>query len=47
MFKEETRRALEYAARGISVRIVGGVGSGRSTVAQTIITELEKTGAEV
>ena len=47
MFKEETRRALEYAARGISVRIVGGVGSGRSTVARTIITELEKTGAEV
>lgn len=47
MFKEEIRRALEYAARGISVRIVGGVGSGRSTVAQTIISELEKTGAEV
>jgi DNA-binding CsgD family transcriptional regulator len=47
VFQEETRRALEYAARGISVRIVGGVGSGRSTVAQAIIAELEKTGAEV
>ncbi|MFH5878983.1 LuxR C-terminal-related transcriptional regulator [Arthrobacter sp. NA-172] len=47
MFEEETRRALEHVARGISVRIVGNGGSGRSTVLKSIVTELEKTGVEV
>ncbi len=47
MFEEETRRALDYVARGISVRIVGATGSGRSTVAKGIIAQLEKGGAEV
>ncbi|MBB6406760.1 LuxR C-terminal-related transcriptional regulator [Arthrobacter sp. AZCC_0090] len=47
MFEEETRRALDHVARGISVRIVGGAGSGRSTVLKSIVADLEKTGAEV
>lgn len=47
MFQEEIRRALGFAKRGVSVRIVGRAGSGRSTAIREIITELEKTGAEV
>ncbi|MBT8163441.1 MULTISPECIES: LuxR C-terminal-related transcriptional regulator [Arthrobacter] len=47
MFEEEARRALEYARRGTSVRIVGGPGSGRSTVLQSVIGDFEKTGVEV
>ncbi|MDQ0030075.1 LuxR C-terminal-related transcriptional regulator [Arthrobacter bambusae] len=47
MFEEEARRALDHVARGISVRIVGGAGSGRSTVLGSIVAHLEKTGAEV
>lgn len=47
MFEEETRRALEYVGRGMSVRIVGAAGSGRSTVAKAIVAELEKRGTEI
>lgn len=47
MFEEEARRALHHVARGISVRIVGSAGSGRSTVLKSVIADLEKTGAEV
>lgn len=47
MFEHEVRCTLEYVARGINVRIVGAQGSGRSTVAQRVVTELEKAGATV
>lgn len=47
MFEEEVRRALDYVARGVSVRIVGGPGSGKSTVLQSIAAGLEKAGFTV
>ncbi|MGO4586966.1 LuxR C-terminal-related transcriptional regulator [Arthrobacter sp. 2RAF6] len=47
MFEEEARRALAYVARGVSVRIVGGPGSGKSTVLQSIAAGLEKAGVRV
>lgn len=47
MFEHEVRCTLEYVARGINVRIVGAQGSGRSTVAQRVVTELERAGATV
>jgi DNA-binding CsgD family transcriptional regulator/predicted ATPase len=47
VFEEEVRRALDYVARGVSVRIVGGPGSGKSTVLQSIAAGLEKAGFTV
>ncbi|MFC6357113.1 LuxR C-terminal-related transcriptional regulator [Luethyella okanaganae] len=47
MFEHEVRRTIDYVARGMSVRIVGAAGSGRSTVARQVIAELEKTGTPV
>ncbi|GAA3320594.1 LuxR C-terminal-related transcriptional regulator [Arthrobacter ramosus] len=47
MFEEEARRALAYVARGVSVRIVGGPGSGKSTVLESIAAGLEKAGVTV
>ncbi len=47
MFEEKVRRALDYVARGVSVRIVGGPGSGKSTVLQSIAAGLEKAGFTV
>ncbi|MDQ0029658.1 LuxR C-terminal-related transcriptional regulator [Arthrobacter bambusae] len=47
MFDEETRRALAHVARGVSVRIVGGRGSGKSTVLQSIAAGLERAGVTV
>lgn len=47
MFEQEVRRTLEYVARGMVVRIVGALGSGRTTVAQKVIADLEKAGATV
>ncbi|MDQ0029697.1 LuxR C-terminal-related transcriptional regulator [Arthrobacter bambusae] len=47
MFDQEVRRTLDYVARGMMVRIVGAPGSGRTSVAQKAIADLEKTGATV
>jgi DNA-binding CsgD family transcriptional regulator len=47
VFEDEVRRALDYVARGVSVRIVGGPGSGKSTVLQSIAAGLEKDGFTV
>ncbi|MCZ9884519.1 LuxR C-terminal-related transcriptional regulator [Arthrobacter sp. B2a2-09] len=47
MFEEEARRALAYVDRGVSVRIAGGPGSGKSTVLQSIAAGLENAGFTV
>ncbi|MGO4587906.1 LuxR C-terminal-related transcriptional regulator [Paenarthrobacter sp. 2TAF44] len=40
-------RVLEFVERGVSVRVVGQPGSGRSTVARYVASSLKKTGARV
>jgi predicted ABC-type transport system involved in lysophospholipase L1 biosynthesis ATPase subunit len=45
VFEEEVRRALDYVAGGVSVRIVGGPGSGKSTVLESIAAGLERPGS--
>ncbi len=47
MFDQEVRRTLDYVARGMIVRIVGAPGSGRTSVVQKAIADLENTGATV
>ena len=47
MFEQEIIRILDYAARGLGVRIVGAPGSGRTTVARRVVAELEGQGAKV
>lgn len=47
VFDQEVRRTLDYVARGMMVRIVGAPGSGRTSVVQKAIADLENTGATV
>ncbi|MEA5454817.1 LuxR C-terminal-related transcriptional regulator [Sinomonas sp. JGH33] len=45
MFDQEIQRVLRYAARGLGVRVVGAPGSGRTSVARGIVSQLEERGA--
>ncbi|NUP74919.1 MAG: transcriptional regulator, partial [Sinomonas sp.] len=47
MFEQELGSALRYLARGVGVRIVGAPGSGRTTLAKQVVTELEDRGTTV
>lgn len=47
LFERETTRILEFARRGFSVRVIGAPGSGRTTVARTVVDDLENRGANV
>ncbi|MFH5880288.1 hypothetical protein [Arthrobacter sp. NA-172] len=47
MFEQEVRRTLDYVARGMMVGIVGAPGSGRTSVVQKVIADLEKTGTTI
>lgn len=47
MFEQEIKRILDYAVQGISVRVIGAPGSGRTTVATKVVNDLEDQGAKV
>ncbi|MDQ4501382.1 LuxR C-terminal-related transcriptional regulator [Sinomonas sp. ASV322] len=47
MFDQEIQRVLRYVARGLGVRVVGAPGSGRTSVARGVISQLEERGAKV
>lgn len=47
MFDLEIKRILDYVGQGISVRVIGAVGSGRTTVARRVVVELEDQGVKV
>lgn len=47
MFEQEITRILDYAAQGISVRVIGAPGSGRTTIAKKVVEELEDQGIKV
>jgi DNA-binding CsgD family transcriptional regulator len=47
MFEQEVTRILDYVAKGISVRVIGAPGSGRTMVATMVVTDLEDQGVKV
>lgn len=47
LFAAEINRTLENVTQGISVRVVGALGSGRSTLAKKVVAELENSGVSV
>ncbi|WP_437770436.1 LuxR C-terminal-related transcriptional regulator [Arthrobacter sp. KNU40] len=47
MFEQEIKRILAYAAQGVSVRVTGAPGSGRTTVATKVVSDLKDQGVKV
>lgn len=47
MFELEIKRILDYVGQGISVRVIGAAGSGRTTVARRVAVDLEDQGVKV
>lgn len=47
MFDSEVQRILDFVARGIGVRVVGGPGGGKTTVLRSVMSNLEKSGVSV